>query len=167
MITIYIGIILNKLTSTISAITIGGLDVRTRPSPNTDINGDFSTMVMVPGIPEGNYLVSVTTDATTATTQISILSGFYQDTGNADIYISPSTVSPGETITIDGSGFSGYQKVWTVTVGGLDVSPYPEPMTNALGDFYIYVMVPGLSEGSYSVQANVGDTSADTIVQIR
>ena len=53
-------------------MTIGGLDVRPTPAPSTDVDGGFSSTVMVPGLTEGNHTVKVTASSITGSISIKV-----------------------------------------------------------------------------------------------
>ncbi|PKB72460.1 MAG: hypothetical protein BZY87_00505 [SAR202 cluster bacterium Io17-Chloro-G6] len=58
--------------ATIGTLTIGGLDVRPTPAPSTDVDGGFSSTVMVPGLTEGNHTVKVTASSITGSISIKV-----------------------------------------------------------------------------------------------
>ena len=54
--------------ATVAVMEIGGVDVRPVPAPSTSIDGDFSTIVLVPQLELGNQTVSIRVSQTTITT---------------------------------------------------------------------------------------------------
>ena len=58
----------------VSALTVGGLDTRPVPSPSTDVDGGFTTTVLVPGINSGSHNVSVTAGSVTGSRSLRVVS---------------------------------------------------------------------------------------------
>jgi hypothetical protein len=56
----------------VSTLTIGGLDVRPTPAPSTDVDGGFTSTVMVPGVTEGNHTVKVTASGITGSLSLKV-----------------------------------------------------------------------------------------------
>jgi len=159
----------------VGSITIGGIEARPNPSPSTDVNGNFSSTIMVPGINAGNHEVSVTTRSwpdwevlSTTKTVLTVHAGSYNLSGNnASVPVSPTNASVGANVVLTGKFFPGYQIVNTLTVGGIDAKPTPPPTTDANGFFQVTIMLPLLSSGSFEVSAVVGDTRRYTMVTIK
>jgi hypothetical protein len=61
-----------KAFSTVSTLTIGGVDSRPAPVPATDGDGELSTEVMVPQLATGSHAISVTIASTTASSNFSV-----------------------------------------------------------------------------------------------
>ena len=61
--------------ATVATMTIGGLDVRPTPAPSTDVDGGFSSTVMVPGLTEGNHTVKVTASSVTGSISLTVTGG--------------------------------------------------------------------------------------------
>ena len=61
-----------KAFSTVSSLTIGGVDSRPAPVPATDGDGELSTEVMVPQLATGSHAISVTIASTTASSNFSV-----------------------------------------------------------------------------------------------
>ena len=59
--------------ATVGTMTIGGLDVRPTPAPSTDVDGGFTSVVMVPGLTEGNHTVKVTASSVTGSISIKVV----------------------------------------------------------------------------------------------
>jgi hypothetical protein len=59
--------------ASIATLTIGGLDVRPTPVPSTDVDGGFSSTVMVPGLTAGNHTVKVTASGVTGSVSIKVI----------------------------------------------------------------------------------------------
>jgi len=59
--------------ATVGTMTIGGLDVRPIPAPSTDVDGNFSSVVMVPGLTEGNHTVKVTASSVTGSISLKVV----------------------------------------------------------------------------------------------
>lgn len=56
----------------VATMTIGGLDVRPTPAPSTDVDGGFTSTVMVPGLTEGNHTVKVTASSVTGSVSLKV-----------------------------------------------------------------------------------------------
>ena len=61
-----------KAFSTVSTLTIGGVDSRPAPVPATDADGELSTEVMIPQLATGSHAISVTISSTTASSNFSV-----------------------------------------------------------------------------------------------
>jgi len=59
--------------ATVGTMTIGGLDVRPTPAPSTDVDGGFSSTVMVPGLTAGNHTVKVTASSVTGSVSLKVV----------------------------------------------------------------------------------------------
>jgi len=59
--------------ATVGTMTIGGLDVRPTPAPSTDVDGGFSSTVMVPGLTAGNHTVKVTASSVTGSLSLKVV----------------------------------------------------------------------------------------------
>jgi len=57
----------------VATMTIGGLDVRPTPAPSTDVDGGFTSTVMVPGLTEGNHTVKVTASSVTGSISLKVI----------------------------------------------------------------------------------------------
>jgi hypothetical protein len=58
----------------VATMTIGGLDVRPTPAPSTDVDGGFTSTVMVPGLTAGNHTVKVTASSVTGSISLKVIS---------------------------------------------------------------------------------------------
>ena len=79
---------------------------------------------------------------------------------------SRSTVAPGQTVTVTGTGFVGYVPVQSVTVGGLEAFAGGWVLTDPEGKFTVDVTVPGLNPGRQPVVATVGGWTASSYLFI-
>ena len=59
--------------ATVGTLTIGGLDVRPTPAPSTDVDGGFTSTVMVPGLTAGNHTVKVTASSVTGSLSLKVV----------------------------------------------------------------------------------------------
>ncbi|MEE2949459.1 MAG: IPT/TIG domain-containing protein [Chloroflexota bacterium] len=59
--------------ATVGTMTIGGLDVRPTPAPSTDVDGGFTSTVMVPGLTAGNHTVKVTASSVTGSISLKVV----------------------------------------------------------------------------------------------
>ena len=74
----------------VATMTIGGLDVRPTPAPSTDVDGGFTSTVMVPGLTEGNHTVKVTASSVTGSISLKVLATTAEviavSTATADVF---------------------------------------------------------------------------------
>jgi hypothetical protein len=59
--------------ASVGTMTIGGLDVRPTPAPSTDVDGGFTSTVMVPGLTAGNHTVKVTASSVTGSVSLKVV----------------------------------------------------------------------------------------------
>jgi len=59
--------------ASVATMTIGGLDVRPTPAPSTDVDGGFTSTVMVPGLVAGSHNVSVTASSVTGSVSLKVV----------------------------------------------------------------------------------------------
>jgi len=59
--------------ATVGTMTIGGLDVRPTPAPSTDVDGGFTSTVMIPGLTAGNHTVKVTASSVTGSISLKVV----------------------------------------------------------------------------------------------
>jgi len=59
--------------ATVGTMEIGGLDVRPTPAPSTDVDGNFSSTVMVPGLVAGNHTVKATASSVTGSVSLKVV----------------------------------------------------------------------------------------------
>ncbi len=76
------------------------------------------------------------------------------------------TACPGDTLTILGENLPPFAMVRSVRVGGVDVTPSPNPATDEDGSFWAEVTVPHLEPGNQSVSARVLNTVLVDVVEI-
>ena len=79
---------------------------------------------------------------------------------------SQAAVAPGQTITVTGTGFTGWTPLQSVTIGGLQAFAGGWVITDPNGKFTVDVLVPGLSRGSQQVVATVGGWTASSYLVI-
>ena len=65
---------------------------------------------------------------------------------------------PGTIVKIDGEGFEPSVPIQTVTVGGIGVSPHPQPFTDGRGRLSFEVVIPTLNVGRHFFNVMVSDT---------
>ena len=63
-----------KAYSTVTTLTVGGVDARPAPVPATNGNGELSTEIMVPSLAVGSHAISITIASTTASANFSVTS---------------------------------------------------------------------------------------------
>jgi hypothetical protein len=120
-----------------------------------DIDGNYSSTMIIPEDVNGDHIVYVK-DVTTASTAGIIF------TILAKITLTPSYGLPGDLILVTGTGFSASEDVTITLTGsayplGLDVTPTAGVTTDSDGSFAAYIVVPDVSVpdeyGDYIVRA--------------
>jgi len=59
--------------ATVGTMQIGGLDVKPTPAPSTDVDGNFTSTVMVPGLVAGNHTVKATASSVTGSVSLKVV----------------------------------------------------------------------------------------------
>jgi len=59
--------------ATVGTMQIGGLDVKPTPAPSTDVDGNFTSTVMVPGLVAGNHTVKTTASSVTGSISLKVV----------------------------------------------------------------------------------------------
>ena len=150
------------LTNTITKVTIGSTDSNPTTSQSTGGEGKVEFDVLVPGnTNRGTQTVKVTgteigtgDDASTpsATASLSV--------GVLALDVEPSSVVPGQEITIQGSGFKGGDTLTSLMIGGESVSiPDNNKKASSNGDVVVTVQVPspsGTASGKKTVILEAG-----------
>jgi hypothetical protein len=119
-------------------VSFGGQVVATVATAN--VNGCWNTSFVLPPSPYGENSVSARGDITAPVTNTLTVKAKIEG-------ISPDEGSPGDSISLTGSGFSGNKKL-TVTVGGVAVTVPANMQTQSNGNVVISFRVPkGSTEG--------------------
>jgi hypothetical protein len=100
-----------KAFSTVSTLTIGGVDSRPSPVPATDADGELSSEVMVPSLATGSHAISVTIASTTASTNFTV-SVSSTDTG-VKSSVADSIGTPVGDNLVRVFNFNNATKAWT------------------------------------------------------
>ena len=136
-----------------SAMDGNGNSLVPDPAPSTGDNGKVEFKVTVPaGANRGTQTVKVTgSDETSATASLSV--------GVLSLDVQPSSVVPGQEITITGSGFKADDKISKVTVGGKDVVLDEAATASSAGNIVITINIPspagddaGIGDGEKTVE---------------
>ena len=69
---------------------------------------------------------------------------------------------PGNIVIINGTGFSGFNAISALIIGGVSMDVTKLPGTDSVGDLWVAVVVPQLSVGDHEVIVTVAGISADT-----
>lgn len=141
---------------------ISGRESRVVASLVPDGTGGFTATFAVPTsapIPSTNT-VRATISGTTASTTIT------HSVPAATVTISQDKATPGATITITGNNFKPSAQLRSLTIGGIEVSPLPAPLTTAEGSFTANIVVPQMDAATHAVLAQVGDTVALTSLTV-
>ena len=140
-----------------------------RASVTPDSAGNFTVSFKVPsgvGIPSTNAVEADFTAelAGGGTTPITVSQTHNVPEGT--ITVEPTEVRPGDTITITGAGFAGFEQLTELEVGTRDLTPSPKVNTARDGTFTAQVLIPDFDLGSITVKATVGDTIASATLAI-
>ena len=123
-----------------------------------DASGNFAGAFGVPiGTAAGTYTV---TAADTAVAAMNAIASFIVPP--QAITVDPASGPVGTTVTISGTGFTGYAQVSAVTIGGVTVLPPAGTQADASGNFSFSVTVPLLNAGVALVSATAGPTATTT-----
>ncbi|MCL0075883.1 hypothetical protein M1O17_03325 [Dehalococcoidia bacterium] len=125
-------------------------------STKTDKDGAFAATFGVPVKPAGTYDVVATAADTRVKASFKIPA--------AKIEVSPTSGIAGSTVTVQGTGFPKFSKVFIyIGAGGDDyatadaeVTPVPSVLTNDIGNFSADFVVPGIGIGSKKVTVDAG-----------
>jgi hypothetical protein len=119
-------------------VSFGGQIVATVATAN--VNGCWNTSFVLPPSPYGENSISARGDITAPVTNTLTVKAKIEA-------ISPDEGSPGDSISLTGSGFSGNKKL-TVTVGGVAVTVPANMQTQSNGNVVVSFRVPkGSTEG--------------------
>ena len=152
-------------TTVVIRVTYESSDRFTMISTETDHNGNFSQEVQIPlktATPSSN-LVRVEFDddngATVATT-------VRHEVPATVVELNPASGPPGTPVTMRGSGFRHHVPVKSVMFQGIDVTPGNAVATDAIGEFLVEFLVPGLEVGQHTVQATAAGATASSTFDI-
>ena len=125
----------------------------------TDSAGSFSAALILPhgvGIPSKNLVrVEFSDDDGNR-----VVASVTHKVGAASISLHPAKGIPGNTVTLSGQGFRSFVPVTSVTLGGMDLLPAPQPHTDHAGNVAFKLTVPGLAEGTRQLTVTAGGTTA-------
>jgi hypothetical protein len=107
--------------------------------------GGFSAEITVPNIPSGSFEILVRDVATgdNATVPFAI---------EPKIEITPNEGGCSDIVTVKGYGFSSDTFV-TLRFNGIDVTPWPQPLTDPFGAFTADIRAPKVPRGTYNIEA--------------
>jgi len=89
--------------ASVGTMSIGGLDVKPTPAPSTDVDGSFTSTVMVPGLVAGSHNVSVTASSVTGSISLKVVA-----TTAAVVAVSTAT----EDVFADSIAADNLVRVW-------------------------------------------------------
>jgi hypothetical protein len=97
---------------------------------------------LLAAIPSANTVRATFTDDA----GIEVVTTMTHQVPRARITIEPTSGPVGTTVTLRAEGFRHFhfRRVTTIEVGGIDVTPSPNPVTNLRGDVTFDFIVPGL-----------------------
>jgi len=113
---------------------------------DTDSNGDFSCIIIIPESAAGEHTITVTGDDSDATDEAEF-------TVEPAVSISPTEGAAGTSVTINGTGFKEDDDI-TISFGATEISTAIE--TDSNGSFSGTFTVPTKSKDTYKVKASDG-----------
>ena len=156
-------------SDTIATVTIGGATVvPTNTSVGSDGKAEFK--ITVPSVSKrGTQTVKVTgtMDAFGSDPAKAVSATASLNVGVLALDVQPSTVVPGQEITITGSGFKADDVIKKVTVGGKVVDLDDDEATaSSSGNIVITIKVPSRTdETTNSAEAGIGDGKKTVVVE--
>ncbi len=134
----------------------------TRVSVVPDASGRFEVQLRIP-----------TTAAIPSTNQVEVSFDLERNEGSVTdvkqhmvpegiITLSETSGGPGSTITVSGEGFKNFSPVASVKIGAINITPAPNPHTDANGMMKFDVLIPGLDVGIQTIEVQVGGTTSST-----
>jgi len=130
-------------------------------SAEPDANGAFTQELRLPlntPTPSSNRVRAEFDDDT----GITVITSAPHEVPGAVVQINPASGPPGSTFTLTGTGFRKHVRVVSVLFGNIDVAPGGSIATDALGEFAVEVMAPGLDPGLQTVQVTIAGVTAST-----
>jgi hypothetical protein len=99
--------------ASVATMTIGGLDVRPTPAPSTDVDGGFTSTVMVPGLTAGNHTVKVTASSVTGSISLKVVATTAEviaaSTATEDVFA--DSIANGNLVRV--WNFDNVEKTWS------------------------------------------------------
>ena len=134
----------------------------TRVSVVPDASGRFEVQLRIP-----------TTAAIPSTNQVEVSFELERNEGKVTdvkqhmvpegiITLSETSGGPGSTVTVSGEGFKTFAPVESVKIGAIDITPAPNPHTDANGMMTFDLLIPGLDVGIQTIEVKVGGTTSST-----
>ena len=134
----------------------------TRVSVVPDASGRFEVQLRIP-----------TTAAIPSTNQVEVSFDLDRNEGTITdvkqhmvpegiVTLSETSGGPGSTVTLSGEGFKTFAPVASVKIGSIDITPAPNPHTDANGMMEFDVLIPGLDVGIQTIEVRVGGTTSST-----
>ena len=134
----------------------------TRVSVVPDASGRFEVQLRIP-----------TTAAIPSTNQVEVSFDLERNEGSITdvkqhmvpegiVKLSETSGGPGSTVTVNGEGFKTFAPVASVKIGAIDITPAPNPHTDANGMMEFVVLIPGLDVGIQTIEVRVGGTTSST-----
>jgi hypothetical protein len=108
-----------KTFSTLSALELGGIDVRPAPVPSTDNQGGFTTSVIVPQANTGSQSITATVASTVATDTFTVLAAGITPTPGPV----PTVQAPSDAFAAVIANDDNLQRLWHFDPASQDVAP--------------------------------------------
>jgi hypothetical protein len=134
-----------------SGITIT-FDDEVVTSVAADAQGSWNTTLGIPPTPKGTYFFRTSGTTPELQTPFTVIPGVSLTTPQA---------GPGESATVEGTGFAANESGITVTLGEAVVAP--GIAANADGSWRANIDIPALPAGSYPITASGSETSAGSV----
>ena len=132
-----------------------------------DRKGSFTASITVPVDARLGTRHTVTALARTGgSDEVPVRAGASHSVPSGTLSAVQDTACPGDTLTILGENLPPFALVRSVRVGGVDVTPAPNPATDENGSFRAEVTVPHLEPGNQSVSVRVSNTVLVDVVEI-
>ena len=154
-------------------VIVGGDDVTPSPVPLSDSRGRTEFEIQIPWFAPGDYQVKLIKNEThhyhghftvvspppPTPTPMPTATPPPTPMHPPVITLSASSGAPGSAITVRGDGAKTFVPVQRVSIGGIEVTPFPAPSTDAQGRFEFAILIPGLDVGRHTIEVEVSGSS--------
>jgi len=117
----------------------------------TDRDGEFQCTIIIPESTAGEHTITVTDE--------SDVEAEAEFTVEQEITVTPAEGPPGQTVTVEGTGFDGRVDV-TIEFDGKEVA---EDETDRDGSFSVTFTIPAKGPGNYKIRAEDEDRNRDEV----
>ena len=133
-----------------------------------DYNGNFNLTltVPIPAVVGRSYKVTAVAAADAMGNTVTVDAEVSHLVTKAIITTSPESVSPGDSLTIQGKRFPPFSLVGAIRIGGIEVVPGAEVATDENGSFEAKALVPHIDYGDQVVQIQVGGVIVPHVIEL-